>query len=400
MKTRSKTEAVLRHAGTSLPFSALFTLALAVAPLGAEPASPPKDHALFVGTSLQIKDGDTFRELVAADADYLIVAADGKTRNLPRKAVDAVRIEPGLKLSSLVAQIDNLKTASIQTNVGGDRWAADRMQILMDSMVGHSEEAMDRAVHAVDFANMVAASVGPQLQAAAEHTAAVKAADLDNVTNTHTLLQGSVSSIGPSDGTATAVQVDCTIAAPRSTRQAFALLITEYRMNSREKPQYKVHVESLRKLGPKPQHLSMVQAGLPAGFILGRVDVHVYADGQELATNLSEQRVDLTADDALRYLVLCYVAAHPKDTLPATPLKITLPAGFKQQISPEQLDRALYVTVGTDGTVQDLSAAQDQKVAADPSIDAAVRNIRYTPALQAGKPVESVVTLRLADYVR
>lgn len=400
MKTPSTTDAAPRRSGTRLPFFALFTVALAAASLRAEPAAPPKDHALFVGSSLQIKDGDTFRELIAADADYLTVATDGKMQKLPRRSVDAVRIEPGLKLSSMVAQIDDLKTAMVKASPSGDRWAADRMRILMDSMVGHSEEAMDRAMNTVDAANQVAATVHPLYRQEAEASAADRRSDLTRVLDTNHMLQTSVSSIGPSDASATAVQVNCAITAPRSTREAFVLLITEYRTNTREKPQYKVHVEPLVDLGPKSQRLSLIQSGLLAGFILDRVDVHIFADGQELATNLSEHRVDLTADDALRYLVLTYVATHTKDTLAATPLKISVPADFKSHVSADQLERTLYVTVGTDGAVRAVSGAADQGVATSPVVESTVRRFRYNPALNEGRPVESVVPLKLAEFVR
>ncbi len=401
MKTRPTTEAAPRRPGTRLPFSVflpvLFSLSALAAPA---PDAPPKDHALFVGTSLQIKDGETFHELVAADSNTVTVLADGKARTLPRNGVGAVRIEPGLKLSSLVAQIDDLRTTPVNASPSGDRFASDRMYILMNSMVDRSAERMDGAIQSMETASRMVDTATGFSKAASEQHLRDTIESLNKEMSSNTAWTSSVSSLLPVDGTANAVDVSCSVAAPRATRDAYVLLVTEYRINSRDQPQYKVHVQPLRDLGPKPQRLTMTQAGLPVGFILGRVDVHVYADGQELATNLSEQRVDLTADDALRYLVICYVAAHPKDTLVATPLKMGVPADFKAQVSAEQLERPLYVKVGVDGTVQGVSAAADRSAAADPYVDAAVRKFRYNPALAAGKPVESVVPLRLADYVR
>ncbi len=395
------TEAAPRRAGTRLPFFVLLPVLFSVSALAApEAEAPPKDHALFVGSTLMIKDGDAFRELVAANADTLTVVADGKTRALPRKDVNSVRIEPSLKLSNLVAQVDHLRTTAVKAAPTGDRWAADRMQILMDSMIGHSEETMHRAINNLEFAQSWQSVAGSYALQGAQQLAAQRNTELSNVADAGSRLRNSVHSFGPNDGTATAIEVSCEIAAPRAPRQAYALLVTEFRSDAREKPQYKVHVEPLRDLGPKPRRVSMTQAGLPPGFILGRVDVHVYADGQELATNLSEQRVDLTADDALRYLVVCYVTAHPKETLPPTPLKIGVPADFKAQVPADQLERPLYVTIAVDGTVKEVSAAPDRAVATTPYVDAAVRKFRYNPALKEGKPVESVAPLMLADYVR
>ena len=400
MKTPFRTEAARRPSGTRLPFSALFTLALLAAPLAAEPTEAPKDHALFLGTSLMIENSGRYLELVGATDSSVTVLADGAPRDLPRKAVDAVRIEPALKLSSIVARIDNLKSTTVKADVRGDRWAADRMQILMDSMAAQNTHMMDHAQRRLENAEAVATVATGFGKMSADAELAIASANYAKLVNTNAKIAQSVGSFVPSDGTVTAVEVECELSSPRVARNAYALLVTEYRMSSREKPQYKVHVQALRRLGPKPERVTLLQSGLPAGFDLGRVDVHVYADGQELATNLSEQRVDLTADDALRYLVLCYVAGHAKDTLPAAPLKIAVPAEFKQQVQPAELDRTLYVTVGADGAVRDLSLAPDRVVAPDFAVAAAVRKFRYNPALKEGKPVESVVPLKLADYVR
>jgi hypothetical protein len=407
MKTRPSINAAVRRSGTRLPFFTLLPLLFSLSAL-AEPAPEvaPRDHALFVGTSLQIKDGETFQPLVAANAHTLTVLADGKARNLPRNAVGEVRIEPELKLSSIVAQIDNLKTKTMKAELTGDRFAGDRMQILMDSMIDQNEDVMDSAAAREESAVAGVAAAERSVStptfgiADAQRTLEGAKAAYGKAAAANPQLRGSVSSFTLGDLDKTAVEVVCDLSCPRETRDAYALLVTEYRMNSRDKPQYKVHVESLRGLGPKPQRVTMVQGGMPPGFELGRVGVHVFADGQELATNLSEQRVDLTADDALRYLVLVYVAAHTKDTLAAAPLKIGVPADFKNQVSAEQLERPLYVTVGVDGTVQSVSTAPDRSAATDSYVDATVRKFRYNPALNEGKPVESVVPLTLADYVR
>jgi hypothetical protein len=127
--------------------------------------------------------------------------------------------------------------------------------------------------------------------------------------------------------------------------------------------------------------------------------LHLYSGSLELATNFSEGRLDLTAADAMRYLVLAYVTSHAKDSLAATPLRIAVPADFKQRASTADLDRTLYLTIDTMGRVRGLSAAPDQLVAVDPYIDSTVRKFYYEPALSDGKPVESVVQVRLADLL-
>jgi hypothetical protein len=118
-----------------------------------------------------------------------------------------------------------------------------------------------------------------------------------------------------------------------------------------------------------------------------------------VATNLSDKRVDLTADDALRYLTLCYITKHAKETRDAEPLRIAFPGDFKQQSRPAWLEKPVYLTVASDGIVRKASADQ-AGAALDPYLDSVVAKFRFAPALKEGKPVESVVAFSLGEYLR
>ncbi len=400
MKTIRNTKVASRRPGTRLPLFVLFPLAFAAAVRAAVP-EPVKDHALFVGTSLQIEHNGSYAELVAASPNTVTVLAAGQPRNVPRWSVEKVRIDSGLRISSSVAQIDNLSTRVVQADAGGDRWAADRMQILMNSVQSQSSDLQDGNQRQMDEFQRQAATA-TTAEAGAGAVAALAAANANGQAgaNRNVELGRSISSILPNGTPATAVEVTCELTSPKAAQNAFALVVTEYRASSREQPQYKVKVEALRRLGPKPERLTLTQTGLPPGFILGRVDVHVYADGQELATNLSEQRVDLTGEQALQYLTLNYVASHPKETLPAVPQRIALPVGFKDRVPAALVAQSLYATVGPDGAVQQVASDTAGTAVPDAYVDAVVRKFRYNPALKEGKPVESVVAVRLGDYLR
>jgi hypothetical protein len=124
-----------------------------------------------------------------------------------------------------------------------------------------------------------------------------------------------------------------------------------------------------------------------------------YAQASSHLQALGERLARMRAWLPPRYLVVAYVASHPKDSLAATPLSIAVPADFKQRASAADLDRTLYVTIDPRGRVRRLSAAPDQPVTVDPYIDATVRKFYYEPALKDGKPVESVVQVRLAGLL-
>jgi hypothetical protein len=409
MKTYPKLRAASRPAGTCLPLLTLLSLAL-VAPLLADNSTPRKDHALFVGATLQVEDGPAFFEIVGAKGNSVSLLADGKLHRIRRDAIRNVRIGMTLKLSDVVARIEKMTVTPTFVPSNADRWAAMRMQVLFSDLKFDAGSAVTAAANnmataganlAVGIGNAVHAGVQPSVGQPGQDMAATSNA-FSSASRSSISMQASSDSFGRrAEHTGDdALDIACELSTPRATPNTYALVLTEYREATGGKSSYNIHVEPIGELGPKPRKVTLTQVGFPSGFILGKVSLHLYSDSFELATNLSEDRVDLTADDALRYLVVCYVASHTKESLAATPLRIALPADFKQQAPVADLDRTLYATVGDDGLVQGLSAAPDHPVAVDPYIDSTVRKFRYHPALKEGKPVESVVEVRLAGLLR
>ncbi len=397
MKTTRNPEVAPRRPGTRLPLFVLMPLAL-VAPLQA--AEPVKDHALFVGATLHVGDTLSSPELVGAEGTRVAVLADGKVTMLPRREVGAVRIEMGLKLSSVVAQIDKLESKPVFLGAGVDRWAAERTQILLESMADQGMDAMDVAARReAEIAAKL--TVAPAMAVPGLQDNLAQARRAFEAANAQTnRVQSAITTVTHLRGDFNALEVSCALSAPKASRDAYALLVTEYRTDSLAKPGYQIHIEPLGELGPTPRRVTMTQGGLPPGFLLGRLDVHVYANGQELATNLSAQRVDLTGEQALQYLTLNYVASHPKQTLPAVPQRIALPVGFKDRVPAALVAQSLYATVGPDGSVRQVASDTAGTAVPDAYVDAVVRKFRYNPALKEGKPVESVVVVRLGDYLR
>jgi hypothetical protein len=384
----------------------------------------PKDHALFVGADVQVEDGRGFFEIAGADGNWVSLLADGKLLHIRRDTVGDVRIERTLKLTDVVARIDKMIVtptsvgASAPTKPFGpngshaDLFADLHQQMLMNDL---SADATDRQVTAaVNFA------VNQGEEAAASYATAVgglgpagemkhgsnvpilpvdKAA-INKAQDNYVTVQAEMGSLGhvAPDGD-NALNIACELSTPRVMHNTYALVLTELRDAKGGKSSYNVDIEPVGELGPKPRKMTFTQTGLPPGFTFSQVGLHLYAGRLELATNLSEGRVDLTADDAMRYLVLAYVTNHPKESLAAAPLRIAVPADFKQRASTADLDRTLYLKIDPMGRVRGLSAAPDKLVAVDPYIELTVRRFYYEPAIKDGKPVESVVAVRLAGLL-
>jgi len=138
--------------------------------------------------------------------------------------------------------------------------------------------------------------------------------------------------------------------------------------------------------------VNVYQGGMPPGYILESCEVHLYNRGEELATNLSRKRVPLTDEEAAEYRIIEYVGANKGRTLPATPATKTLRAS----LTPAQLNMTCYVCVAKDGRVvavfRDTDAKQPLQ---DPVLESALKTLRFKPALNAGKPVESITPITL-----
>jgi hypothetical protein len=403
MKTIPKNNAAPRLAGTCLPWFSLLSLAL-VAPLLADVTPPPKDHALFAGATVEVEDGPGFSEIVGVHDYTVSLLADGKLHRIRRSEIRNVRIGRTLKLTDVIARIDKMSATPTFVGPTPDRFADMHMQVIMSDMATDATTGMSVAGSNFAAAGGQAAATAAAASIFTKSPVQTPQADptaLNAASNSAYSMQSSADSFGRGrvETGNNALDIACELSAPRVVHNTYALVLTQFREASGGKPSYNVDVEPVGDLGPKPRKVTFTQPGFPPEFIPGQVSVHLYVGSLELATNLSEGRVDITADDAMRYLVIAYVTSHPKDSLAAAPLSIAVPADFKQHASTADLDRTLYVTINTLGRVRGLSAAPDQPVAVDPYIDSTVRKFYYEPALRDGKPVESVVELRLAGLL-
>lgn len=408
MKTRLLRKITFRSLSDCRLLSALVSLGL-VMPRSLAGSAEPKDHALFVGATLRVEDGKGFFEVVGMSGNSVLLLVDGKLKTLRGDAVGNVQIERKLKLSDVIAQVDHFKVAPTVMDPHADRFARNRRQIfLADLSARGADEANLAASQASDAAGAVATAVGrSETLTGAGGGIAVARGELERaetnlaaVAGGNVALQSSVGSMTVVRADQNAVAMNCALSATAVIPKVYALMVTEFADATGAKSSYKVHLEPVGDLGPKVQEVTFVQTGLPPDFVLGRVRLHLYSEAGEVATNLADRRVDLTAEDAFRYQVLSYVAAHAKETLPAKPLKIALPPDFKQLVPTTDHARDCFVIVGADGVVRGLSAAKDQQVTVDRYLEETVRKFRYYPALKDGKPLESVVRLRLADLLR
>ncbi len=149
---------------------------------------------------------------------------------------------------------------------------------------------------------------------------------------------------------------------------------------------------------PRPAKIHFVEGGFPFDFEVVDFQLHLYNQGEEVATTESSKRVQLTRDEAFEYVKIEYLTAHKGDTLPAVPALALLPPDFRSQLSADALKATIFVRVSKDGRADGAFAdASCSKPIVDASFAGIVRSLRFYPALAKGEAVDGIASLNLAQ---
>jgi hypothetical protein len=158
-----------------------------------------------------------------------------------------------------------------------------------------------------------------------------------------------------------------------------------------------VYARELAPIDANPTNVHFVEGGFPYDFELIDFQLHLYNKGEEVATTVSSKRVELTRDEAFEYVKIDYLNAHQGATLPAVPAMGRLPAGLLTRLAEGKYRETFFVKVSKEGLPADevfRDAACSNRVE-DLYLEQIVKGMRFKPALESGKPVESVASLNL-----
>jgi hypothetical protein len=159
-----------------------------------------------------------------------------------------------------------------------------------------------------------------------------------------------------------------------------------------------VYAEALHPIDEHLSHVHFTESGFPFNYELVDFQLHIYNQGEEVATNIAANRVELTRDEAFEYIKSEYIGAHTKDTLPAVPAMGKLPSDLPALLAHGKYADAFYVRVNKEGLAYEAySDAACTKRIDDDYLDSVVKKVRFKPALNNGKPVDGVASLKLGQ---
>jgi len=196
-----------------------------------------------------------------------------------------------------------------------------------------------------------------------------------------------------------ALDVEFDIRSAKPLHNPYVVTMTRFRTQG-AKPgvvQSLVYAESMHPVDEHLTHVHFSEKGFPFGYEVVDFQLHIYNKGDEVATNIASDRVELTREEAFEYVKMEYIGAHLKETLPATPAMARLPGDLPAKLAQGKYAEPFYVKVSRDGLANEAFADPACTKRIDDSyLDSVVRRVRFKPALNAGKPVDGVTTLTLS----
>jgi hypothetical protein len=402
---------------TLLPLSAVLWLAGAALAFAAEPAAAlPKTHALFMGADIIVEKDKKQYRIEDVSGSQFKITVDGHEVFIPtRNRQTGLGVAYNLKLSGSSVKLDDLHSGPAYSpqndpmkhlkdaagNAAATQAAADAAQAAMTMAVNHEIEAQN----ALDRETVPEAKAALQAEISRAQSDIAKAEQQVQgiqslVTSDFTNAGAGAHRMAVEEGNFDAMSVSFKVSSEVELTSPFMVVLFRFHEPG-AKPGVDglvIHAQALDPINAKPSYVRVLRTGLPMGFKFVDCTVHIYNRGREVATNVSEKRVDLTHSEAQQYFLLEYVSANKGATAPAAGVPGSLPPAERERLSHEQLTRTLFVKVSGDGTPLGVFTDADcNHPLKDTAIAMATEEIFFKPALNHGKPIEGVARLRLAD---
>jgi hypothetical protein len=401
-----------------------------------------KTHTLFMGAEIAINlDKDMYPVKDVLGSNW-VIDINGREREVSAKeAPIKVKITPTLKLTEISATIQGFKRAQTYsfandptTRMTRAMTQAGVTNALMQGVAQDAQNLADTASNRALGGAAILAGADHQfgsgvLEYTAETTPAVThppaaiAGDplpppsplasstmsdgqqvvIDLANAASSAAESNTATADESTGRITtpgldAMDVEFDIRSARTLQDPYVVTMTRFRRPG-AKPgmvQNMVYAKSLHPIDVHLSHVHFTEVGFPFGFELVDFQLHIYNRGEEIATNIATDRVELTRDEAFEYVKMEYVSSHKGATLPAEPAMGRLPVELPAKLAQGQYKQAFYVRVSKDGLAGEAYSdpACTRKID-DPYLDSIVKRIRFKPALNGGEPVDGFATLNL-----
>jgi hypothetical protein len=415
MKKNTKTDPAASPTAlrSILSVAAIIAAAIPAAAAQAESQTEQKTHTLFMGADISVEQNKVLYRVQDVSGESWVIAVKGAPVTVSAKdGPISLKIERSLKITEVSAFVGKLKGEpsytpgrdpgaqyARQTAASENLYIGSQMQLSNAVIRNAQETAVVGDYNLGKVANPSLAS--PSSDAAAAALAQDAVQTLTAAANG----PGTTTDLAPGQngpGGFDAMEVTFDVSSERPLNSPYVVIITQFHDPNGRPGTVRnlVYAQALNPIGPQSKRIDVLEGGFPPGFELKNYQLHLYDHGVEVATNVAPKRVALTRDEAFEYVKMEYVGAHKDATLPPVPAMGRLPADLPSRLSGGQFGETLYIKVSKDGLAGEafLDAACSQKVG-DPYLKSVVKDIRFKPALENGKPVDGVAPVKLGQLM-
>ncbi len=360
---------------------------------------PERPYRLFVGVDVKVLHEEDFTRV--ADFGHnraLLDRPDGL--ELPIDKIGAIRFDHTPKLGTRPVTISDIRSERAYSQ-GNPRWEWMMAQSAVQGQVQDQLSVMEREISRASSMPETSAFTTPD-------GSTVEASNpLADAINNYTSFAHQNAKLADSayyaqkaeeeggDDAFDAIVVEATLSSPQPIADAYAVGIARITTPA-EGQRDLVFFDEVGDLGPQSRTVKIRKEGLPPGFEVVKVDLHLYRQGQELVSNRSEKQFALSRDEALEYLTLERLSRHRGETLPPEPVWALAPAALLAARDPAAFDQPLTIQVDAKGHFVKLA----DETAVAPPLAALAAQLLFLPALADGEAVPGTVTLNLTDYFR
>lgn len=351
------------------------------------------EYVFFVGANVQIEYKSDYYEVVGVDGKSLTINVKSKRTNILRKKIRMLDVEREAKISSQQAHVDRFESKRVFSKEVDPELEWMSQSITLQHLQGERVDAAQRSVVSAAVNNSLNpnASTGPAVQTAMANYDQVSG-DTQNIGG----MASDRSSVGNSSAEPDALQITFELSSSEQIEKPYVLALASYTDPtlgglSRTVTMFK----HLKELGPDPQQVALYRSGLPINFALDSVTVHVFANGEEIGTNVSEKRVSLSRSDALVYLIFQHKSENSGETIPPAAVWKIFPSDAREYLDAKLLRQKIRIEVSDGGEPTNVTGSN-----LDMDIQYQIMNAAFYPALRNGEPVEGTLTIELRELVQ
>ncbi|HEY1792046.1 MAG TPA: hypothetical protein VGG34_03950 [Opitutaceae bacterium] len=371
-------------------------LACAALVLDSSGQSTPSDYVLFQGADIYVGHGNDLKRVRDVYGDSWVVASGGKDQAVNSgQGPIGMKIDPVQKMTEVSAKIEGMKAEGAYTFANDPSVKLTR-SLSQAADLSAGDAAAANQANAQTIVSMSATAGGSSTPTGTSPTSTALPTQSATVNGNDSLaFQGWNTGEGYD-----LLDVSFKVSSPVKLARPYMVVFTKFIPPGAAPGTFKdlVYAKALDPIGTAPVKIKFEQAGFPPGYNLLSLDIHLYNEGVEVATNMSKERKVMTVAEAFDYVKDAYLKAHRADTLAATPIMTdSLPSDFQTKLAEGDYSKTVYVKVSKDGIGEDAYAdPQCTRQIDDPYLDTVVKCLRFKPALRDGMAVEGSSPVNLS----